>query len=165
MARYDIDPGATVFDLSFRPSLPGFGFRIGEVTGEVEATFVDGQPDLDAPLVGEFTAVVDQLLLGPGIVERTVRRVIGRHGEIVTRGRVTACRPHHTDGYELDLELGMPWGDYTIASRGDVAMPSDDRVEVSGRTEVHPRHVGVPIPRLIPVPVTIAAYALVLTPQ
>ncbi len=162
MARYSIDPDATRFALSFRPHLPGFGFRIGDVIGEVEATFVDGAPDLEAPMVGEFSAVVDRILLGPGIVERTVRRAIGHHGEIVTQGRVSACRAHH-EGYELDLELGMPWGSYTIASRGRVAVHDERRVMVSGRTVVHPRDVGVPIPRVIPVPTTIAAWDLMLT--
>jgi len=163
--RYAIDPDATDFSLSFRPSLPGFGFRIGAVTGEVEATFVNGEPDLAAPLLGEFSAVVDQMLLGPRVVERTVRQVIGHNGEIVTQGRVTACRPHPDAGYELDLELGMPWGSYKIPSRGHVTVDDDRRVTVSGRTEVHPRHVGVPIPRVVPVPVTIAAYELVLDPR
>ena len=164
MPRYRIDSSTTVFDLSFRPPLPGFGFRIGPVTGEVEATFVDGAPDLGAPLEGEFSAVVDQLLLGPRVVERTVRRVIGHHGEIRTKGRVTACRAHSERGYELDLELGMPWGRYTLPSRGEVTMTGERHIRVSGRTEVHPRHVGVPIPRVLPVPVTIANYDLVLTP-
>lgn len=163
MARFEIDPTATEFALRFRPALPGFGFRIGEVTGHVEATFVDGRPDLDQPLTADFTAVVDRMLLGPRIVERTVRTVIGRHRDIATTGRVTGCRPHG-DGYELDLELGMPWGRYPIASRGQVVVGPDERVRVTGHTEVHPRQVGVPIPRPVPVPVTIAQWSLVLDP-
>lgn len=164
MPRYRIDETATLFDLSFRPAMPGFGFRLGPVQGEVEATFVDGAPDLDAPLEGEFSAVVDQLLLGPLVIERTVRRVIGHHGEIRTQGRVTACRAHPRRGYVLDLELGMPWGRYTLPSRGEVTVAGDTQVRVSGRTEVHPRQVGVPIPRVVPAPVTIARYDLVLSP-
>lgn len=164
MPRFTIDPHATVFEVSFRPALPGFGLRIGPVTGEVEATFVGGRPDLDRPLTAEFSAVVDRLVLGPRIVERSVRAVIGRSRDITTSGRVTGCR-RRDQHYELDLELGMPWGRYPIISLGQVEVGADERVHVSGRTEVHPRDVGIPIPRPLPVPATIARWDLVLHPQ
>lgn len=151
MSRWRIDSERTSFFVSFRPGLPGLGLRVTGVTGTFEATLdARGQPHLEHPIEGEFQMTVDDLSLGPPVFSRAVGSFLGGDDEVAVRGWMGDVHPLGDDEYRFGLRLHLRGNEDTIDAVGRTALLEDGTVKVHGTSEVDPRGLGVPIPRLIP---------------
>jgi hypothetical protein len=151
VSRWRIDTGNTSFKVTFKPGVPGVGLRVRGITGTFEASLDErGQPDLDLPVEGEFEVTVDDLSLGPPILDRAVRGFLGGDDAMAARGWMGDVQPEGDDRYRFKLELELRGVKDTIDAVGTTALQPDGTVKVRGTSEVNPKRLGIPIPRLLP---------------
>ena len=151
MSRWRIDTEQASFRVSFRPGVPGVGLRVRGITGTFEATLDErGHPDLDHPVEGSFEITVDDLSLGPPLLDRAVRGFLGGDEALAASGWMGDVEPHGDDRYRFALRLVLRGVEDTVAAVGRTALQPDGTVLVSGVSEVDPKRLGIPIPRLLP---------------
>lgn len=151
MSRWRIDTEHTSFKVTFKPGVPGVGLRVRGVTGTFEATLDDeGQPDLDLPVEGEFEVTVDDLSLGPPLLDRAVRGFLGGDEAIAARGWMGDVEPANDGQFRFALRLELRGVEDRIEALGRTALQPDGSVLVKGTSEVNPKRLGIPLPRLLP---------------
>ena len=151
MSRWRIDTEATSFRITFKPGVPGVGLRVQGITGTFEATLDErGRPHLEHPVEGEFQMTVDDLSLGPPLLDRAVRGFLRGADEIAVRGWMGDVVPLGHDEYRFGIRLELRGTEDRTDAVGRTALLEDGSVKVSGTCEVDPRGLGVPLPRLLP---------------
>ena len=151
MSRWRIDTEQASFKVTFKPGVPGVGLRVRGITGTFEATLDErGQPDLDHPIEGEFQVTVDDLSLGPPLLDRAVRGFLGGDDEVAVRGWMGEAEPQGDDRYRFALDLELRGVEERIHAHARTALQPDGAVLVLGVSEVDPKRLGIPIPRMLP---------------
>ena len=151
MSRWRIDPEQASFKVTFKPGVPGVGLRVRGITGAFEATLDErGQPDLDHPVEGNFEITVDDLTLGPPLLDRAVRGFLGGDDALAASGWMGDVEPEGHDRYRFALDLELRGTKTRIDALGTTALQADGTVLVKGVSEVDPKRLGIPIPRLLP---------------
>ncbi len=151
MSRWRIDTENTSFKVTFKPGVPGVGLRVRGITGTFEATLDErGHPDLEHPVEGEFEVTVDDLSLGPPLLDRAVRGFLGGDEAIAARGWMGDVVPVGDEQYRFALRIELRGVQDRIDAIGRTELQPDGTVQVSGTSEVNPKRLGIPIPRLLP---------------
>jgi hypothetical protein len=151
VSRWRIDTERASFRITFKPGVPGVGLNVRGITGTFEATLDErGRPHLDHPVEGEFQVTVDDLHLGPPILDRAVRGFLAGDEAVAVRGWMGDVRPEGDDHYRFALHLELRGIEDRIETIGRTALQPDGTVAVNGFTHVEPKRLGIPIPRLLP---------------
>ncbi len=151
VSRWRIDTENTSFKVTFKPGVPGVGLRVRGITGTFEATLDErGHPDLAHPVEGDFEVTVDDLSLGPPILDRAVRGFLGGDEAIAARGWMGDVEPVGDDQYRFALRLELRGVQDQIDAIGRTELRPDGTVQVRGTSEVNPKRLGIPLPRLLP---------------
>ena len=162
MTSYGIVSDETRFEMGTRPGIPGLGVRISGVQGSFEATFVDQQVDLDQPVSGEFTLLVDELTAGNAFVTAGVRHWLGREGGTAVRGTITEVRARDDHRYDVLMKIDIRDRMVPLKGVGRVSFRPTGLIEIAGTTMCDPRAFGVPLPPLLNLMVHVR-WRLVLT--
>jgi hypothetical protein len=165
VSRWRIDTERTSFRITFKPGVPGVGLRVRGITGTFEATLDErGRPHLEHPVEGEFQVTVDDLSLGPPLLDRAVRGFLGGEEAVAVRGWMGDVVPEGDDQYRFGLRLELRGTQDRMDAIGRNALQADGSVQVDGTSEVDPRGLGVPLPRLLPLKCR-AAWELRIVPD
>lgn len=165
MSRWRIDTEQTSFRITFKPGVPGVGLRVRGITGTFEATLDErGRPHLEHPVEGEFQVTVDDLSLGPPLLDRAVRGFLRGDEAVAVKGWMGDVRPEGDDRYRFAIHLELRGVRDRIDAVGHTALQPDGTVAVHGTSEVDPKRLGVPIPRLLPLTAR-AAWELRILPD
>jgi hypothetical protein len=151
VSRWRIDTEQASFKVTFKPGVPGVGLRVRGITGTFEATLDErGQPHLDHPIEGEFRVTVDDLSLGPPLLDRAVRGFLGGDDAVAVSGWMGEAEPVGDDRYRFALDLELRGVQERIHADARTALQPDGTVLVHGVSEVDPKRLGIPIPRILP---------------
>jgi hypothetical protein len=151
VSRWRIDTEQASFKVTFKPGVPGVGLRVRGITGTFEATLdARGQPHLEHPVEGQFHVTVDDLHLGPPILDRAVRGFLRGDEAVAVKGWMGDVQPEGDDRYRFSLRIELRGVEDRIDAVGRTALQPDGTVRVHGTSEVDPKRLGIPIPRLLP---------------
>lgn len=138
----------TTVDVGFKPSLPGLGARATGLQGALHASLDEnGNVDLSKPVRGDFSVSVDDFDLGNRLVNFAATKWLGGEAGLAVEGRIDGFKPTGQDSFEAALSATMRRQEYALTTSGELRGSAEEGIRIIGLTKLHPRDVGVPVPR------------------
>jgi hypothetical protein len=148
MNRFEIVMEETTVDVGFKPSLPGLGARATGLQGALHASLnADGKVDLSKPVRGDFSVSVDDFDLGNRLINFAATKWLGGDAGLAVQGRIDAFKPTGQDSFEAALAASLRRQEYALTTSGQLHGSAQEGIRITGLTKLHPRDVGVPVPR------------------
>lgn len=148
MQHFEIITERTSIDVRFDPHLPGLGARATGLTGYLKGMVDDeGMVDISRPVSGEFTVLVGDFDLGNRLITYAAKKWLGRESDLAVRGHLGGFKPLRDGRFEATVVSQLKGLHYELAGEGTLRRHCSRTLVLNGLTRLHPRDVGVPVPR------------------
>lgn len=148
MHEFEIVTEETSIEVSFKPSLAGLGARATGLQGVLQASLdASGRVDMSRPVRGDFSVAVDDFDLGNRLINFAATKWLGGEDGLAVEGRIGGFKAIGDDSFEADVATLMRRQEYGLKTSGSLLGSAEEGIRLLGLTKIHPRDVGVPVPR------------------
>ncbi len=148
MQHFEIITEQTSIDVRFDPHLPGIGVRATGLAGFLRGSVDDeGKIDVSRPIAGGFNVAVGDFDLGNRLITYVMRKWLGDQSDLMVRGRLGGFRSTSPGSFEATVVSELKGRDFDLSASGSFVQSEADSVSLKGLTRLHPRDVGIPLPR------------------